>query len=72
MWVTTGGTGKARVALYQYSRTRSSAFVKDFLATYHGYLQTDGYGIPSLEWGILPWTASLRRGEGTHAGMKNS
>jgi transposase len=27
----------------QYSRTRSSAFVKDFLASYHGYLQTDGY-----------------------------
>ena len=43
MWVTTGGTGKARVALYQYSRTRSSAFVKDFLANYNGYLQTDGY-----------------------------
>jgi transposase len=43
MWVTTGGTGKAHVALYQYSRTRNSAFVKDFLANYHGYLQTDGY-----------------------------
>jgi transposase len=43
MWVTTGGVGKARVVLFQYSRTRSSAFVKDFLATYEGYLQTDGY-----------------------------
>jgi transposase len=43
MWVTTGGTGKARVALYQYSRTRNAGFIKDFLASYKGYLQTDGY-----------------------------
>jgi transposase len=43
MWVTTGGTGKARVALYQYSRTRNAGFIKDFLASYEGYLQTDGY-----------------------------
>ena len=27
MWVTTGGTGKARVALYQYSRTRNAGFI---------------------------------------------
>jgi transposase len=43
MWVATGGTGKARIALYQYSRTRSALFIKDFLARYEGYLQTDGY-----------------------------
>jgi transposase len=43
MWVTTGGTGKARVALYQYSRTRNAGFIKDFLGSYEGYLQTDGY-----------------------------
>lgn len=43
MWVTTGGTGKTRVALYQYSRTRNAGFIKDFLASYEGYLQTDGY-----------------------------
>jgi transposase len=43
MWVTTGGAGKARIALYQYSRTRNAGFIKDFLASYAGYLQTDGY-----------------------------
>ena len=43
MWVTTGGSNNHRVVLYQYSRTRNAAFIKDFLATYEGYLQTDGY-----------------------------
>jgi transposase len=43
MWVTTGGARDHRVALYQYSRTRNAAFIKDFLAEYRGYLQTDGY-----------------------------
>ena len=43
MWVTTGGANGRRVALYQYSRTRNAAFIKDFLAEYRGFLQTDGY-----------------------------
>jgi transposase len=43
MWVTTGGVGDRRVVLYQYSRTRSSAFISAFLDTYTGFLQTDGY-----------------------------
>jgi transposase len=43
MWVTTGGAGKARVALYQYARTRSAGFITEFLSSYKGYLQTDGY-----------------------------
>jgi transposase len=43
MWVTTGGADGHRVALYQYSRTRNAAFIKEFLADYRGFLQTDGY-----------------------------
>lgn len=43
MWVTTGGVGDRHVALYQYSRTRSSAFISTFLDSYAGFLQTDGY-----------------------------
>lgn len=43
MWVTTGGVQGRRVALYQYSRTRNAAFIKDFLSEYRGFLQTDGY-----------------------------
>jgi len=43
MWVTTGGSGERRVVLYQYSRTRSSAFITTFLDSYSGFLQTDGY-----------------------------
>ena len=43
MWVTTGGADGHRVALYQYSRTRNAAFIKEFLAEYRGFLQTDGY-----------------------------
>jgi transposase len=43
MWVTTSGSGERRVVLYQYSRTRSSSFVNDFLDSYSGFLQTDGY-----------------------------
>jgi len=43
MWVTTGGVGDRRVVLYQYSRTRSSAFISTFLNSYTGFLQTDGY-----------------------------
>jgi transposase len=43
MWVTTGGVGKTRVVLYQYSRNRNAEFIKTFLEKYSGYLQTDGY-----------------------------
>lgn len=43
MWVTTGGAGGRKVVLYQYSRTRNSGFITNFLASYRGFLQTDGY-----------------------------
>jgi transposase len=43
MWVMTGGSGNKRVVLYRYHATREADFISKFLATYSGFLQTDGY-----------------------------
>lgn len=43
MWVLTGGTGTHRVVLFRYNPTREAGFISAFLASYEGFLQTDGY-----------------------------
>lgn len=43
MWVLTGGAGTHRVVLYRYNPTREADFISTFLASYEGFLQTDGY-----------------------------
>ena len=43
MWVLTGGEGTHRVVLYRYNPTREANFISTFLASYTGFLQTDGY-----------------------------
>ncbi len=43
MWVLTGGSGTHRVALFRYNPTREADFISSFLASYEGFLQTDGY-----------------------------
>jgi len=43
MWVLTGGAGTHRVVLFRYNPTREADFISTFLASYQGFLQTDGY-----------------------------
>lgn len=43
MWVMTGGAGNHKVVLYNYNATREATFISEFLASYIGFLQTDGY-----------------------------
>jgi transposase len=43
MWVLTGGAGTHRVVLFRYNPTREADFIKTFLASYSGFMQTDGY-----------------------------
>jgi len=43
MWVMTGGSLNHPVVLYRYHATREADFISKFLATYVGFLQTDGY-----------------------------
>lgn len=43
MCVLTGGAGTHRVVLYRYNPTREANFISTFLASYEGFLQTDGY-----------------------------
>jgi transposase len=43
MWVMTGGSPGRRVVLYRYHATREADFISKFLASYTGFLQTDGY-----------------------------
>lgn len=43
MWVMTGGSPDHRVVLYRYHATREADFISRFLASYTGFLQTDGY-----------------------------
>jgi transposase len=43
MWVLTGGAGSHRVVLFRYNPTREAGFISGFLASYDGFLQTDGY-----------------------------
>jgi transposase len=43
MWVLTGGSRSHRVVLYNYNATREADFISNFLVSYQGFLQTDGY-----------------------------
>ncbi len=43
MWVLTGGAGTHRVVLFRYNPTREADFISTFLASYVGFMQTDGY-----------------------------
>ena len=43
MWVFCGGSPAAPVVLYRYRPTRSGDVVRDILANYQGYVQSDGY-----------------------------
>jgi transposase len=43
MWLARGGPPDTPLVYYRYHPTREAAFVKDFLAGYSGFLQTDGY-----------------------------
>lgn len=43
MWVYRGNTEKNAIVLYEYQETREAKHPKEFLSTYQGYLQTDGY-----------------------------
>ena len=43
MWVMTGGALNHPVVLYRYHATREADFISRFLASYKGFLQTDGY-----------------------------
>jgi len=43
MWVMTGGSLNHHVVLYRYHATREADFISRFLASYTGFLQTDGY-----------------------------
>lgn len=67
MWVSKGEKENNPVLLYNYSPTRSTDFVRDFLKGYKGILQSDGYEayeIVSKEYGImhvLCWSHGRRR-----------
>jgi len=43
MWVFTGGPPDKKTILFQYNESRSGSVAKDFLSSYSGYLQADGY-----------------------------
>jgi len=43
MWVMTGESQNHHVVLYRYHATREADFISRFLASYTGFLQTDGY-----------------------------
>jgi transposase len=43
MWLARGGTPGKEVVLFRYQPTRSARYPTEFLADFHGHLQTDGY-----------------------------
>lgn len=43
IWVTRGGPPLAQVALYEYNKSRSSEYIRNFTEGFSGYLQSDGY-----------------------------
>jgi transposase len=43
MWIFCGGPPTAPVYIYTYDPTRAGQVAKDYLGTYRGYVQTDGY-----------------------------
>ena len=43
IWVSRGGPPLAQVALYEYNKSRSSEYIRDFVEGFSGFLQSDGY-----------------------------
>lgn len=43
IWVTKGGPPEFQIALYEYDRSRSSQYIRNFVEDYSGFLQSDGY-----------------------------
>ena len=43
IWVTRGGPEKSGVALYEYDRSRSAKYIKEFTEGFSGFIQSDGY-----------------------------
>ena len=43
IWVTKGGPPESQIALYEYNKSRSSHYIKDFIEGFSGFLQSDGY-----------------------------
>jgi transposase len=43
MWLARGGPPEKPVVHYEYHKSREAQYVKDFLNSYSGFLQTDGY-----------------------------
>jgi transposase len=43
IWVTRGGPPLAQVALYEYNKSRSSVYIREFVEGFSGFLQSDGY-----------------------------
>ncbi|MDA3957756.1 IS66 family transposase [Oceanispirochaeta sp.] len=43
IWVTRGGPPLAQVALYEYNKSRSSKYIREFVEGFSGFLQSDGY-----------------------------
>ncbi len=43
IWVTKGGPPESQIALYEYNKSRSSKYIKDFVEGFTGFLQSDGY-----------------------------
>ncbi|MDA3809298.1 MAG: IS66 family transposase [Spirochaetaceae bacterium] len=43
IWVTRGGPPESQIALYEYDRSRSSQYIRDFTDGFSGFLQSDGY-----------------------------
>lgn len=43
IWVTKGGYPGCEVALYEYDRSRSSQYIRNFVEGFSGFIQSDGY-----------------------------
>ena len=43
MWLARGGTSSSPLIYYEYHKNRKAEYVKEFLSSFEGYLQTDGY-----------------------------
>ncbi|QEN03565.1 IS66 family transposase [Thiospirochaeta perfilievii] len=43
IWVTCGGPKDSSIALYEYNRSRSSKYIKDFTEGFSGFCQSDGF-----------------------------
>lgn len=43
VWITKGGPPENQIALYEYNRSRSSKYIKEFVEGFSGFLQSDGF-----------------------------